>query len=99
MPVYLIIEINIRDQELYAEYSVQLPVLVERFGGSYLIQGGEVFPVSGGWRPERLVLVQFAALELVQDFLTCSEYQALVPLRQQASVSRAIIVEGYAYDR
>lgn len=98
MPVYLIIDINVQDPELYAEYTAQVLPLVERYGGSYLIRGGEVFPVSGDWHPERLVLVQFETMDLVQDFLTSPEYQALIPLRQRASISRSIIAEGYEYD-
>jgi len=98
MPVYLLIEINVQDHELYAEYTAQVLPLVERYGGRYLIRGGEVFPVSGNWRPERLVLVQFETMDLVQDFLTSPEYQTLIPLRQRASSSRSIIVEGFSYD-
>jgi len=95
MPVYLIIEIDVQDHELYGEYTAQVLPLVERYGGHYLARGGEVFPVSGDWHPERFVLIRFEAMYLVQDFLTSPEYQALVPLRQRASSSRAIIVEGY----
>jgi uncharacterized protein (DUF1330 family) len=98
MPVYLLIEINVEDHELYAEYTAQVLPLVERYGGRYLIRGREVFPVSDNWRPERLVLVQFETMDLVQDFLTSPEYQALIPLRQRASSSRSIIAEGYEYD-
>lgn len=98
MPVYLLIEINVRDYELYSEYTTQVLPLVERYGGRYLVRGGEVFPVSGDWRPERLVLVQFETMDLVQDFLTSPEYQALIPLRLRASISRAIIAEGFVYD-
>jgi uncharacterized protein (DUF1330 family) len=98
MPVYLLIEIDVQDHELYAEYTVQVLPLVERYGGRYLVRGSEVYPVTDDWRPERLVLVQFETMDLVQDFLTCPEYQALVPLRQRASASRALIAEGYSYD-
>lgn len=98
MPVYLIVEINVNDNELYAEYTGQVLPLVERHGGRYLVRGGHAYSVSGDWHPERLVLVQFENMDLVQDFLTCPEYQALIPLRQRASTSRAIIVEGFSYD-
>jgi uncharacterized protein (DUF1330 family) len=98
MPVYLVIEINVQDPELYAEYTMQVLPLVEHYGGLYLIRGGNVFPVSGDWHPERLVLVQFETMDQVQDFLTSPEYQALIPLRQRASSSRAIVVEGFSYD-
>ena len=95
MPVYLLIEISVEDHELYAEYTAQVLPLVERYGGNYLIRGGGVFPVSGDWRPERLVLVQFETMDVVQDFLTSPEYQALIPLRQRACSSRSIIAEGH----
>jgi uncharacterized protein (DUF1330 family) len=98
LPVYLLIDINVADQELYAEYTQQVLPMVERYGGRYLVRGGEVFPVSGDWRPERLVLVRFETMDLAQDFLTSPEYQALVPLRQRASSSRSIIVEGCECD-
>jgi uncharacterized protein (DUF1330 family) len=71
MPVYLIIEIEVRDPDLYAEYTEQVLPLVERNGGRYLVRGSEVYPVSGDWHPERLVLVQFESMDQVRDFLTC----------------------------
>jgi uncharacterized protein (DUF1330 family) len=98
MPVYLIIEINVYDNDLYTEYTLQILPLVERYGGRYLVRGNEVYPVSGDWRPERLVLIQFETMDLVQDFLTCPEYQALIPLRHRASSSRSIIAEGFSDD-
>lgn len=98
MPVYLISDVTILDQDLYAEYAGQVPALVERYGGRYLVRGGGVVPLGGSWRPERIVLVQFETMDLVQDFLDCAEYRALVPLRQQSSISRTIIVEGYNHD-
>ncbi|MEJ2672582.1 MAG: DUF1330 domain-containing protein [Deltaproteobacteria bacterium] len=98
MPVYLIIEIDVKDHELYADYTVQVMSLVERYGGRYLVRGNEIFPVSGDWRPERLVLVQFESMDLVHDLLSSSEYKALIPLRQRSTSSRAIIAEGFSYD-
>jgi uncharacterized protein (DUF1330 family) len=98
MAVYLIIEINVYDQELYSEYTAQVLPLVERYGGSYLVRGSELYPVSGDWHPERLVLIQFETVDLVQDFLTSPEYRALIPLRDRASSARAIVAEGFSSD-
>jgi uncharacterized protein (DUF1330 family) len=95
--VYLIIEIKVQDPDLYAEYTEQVLPLVERFGGHYLVRGNEVYPVSGDWHPERLVLMQFASMDQVHDFLTCPEYRALIPLRERASISRSIVAEGFYY--
>ncbi len=99
MPVYLVIEVNVEDPELYTEYAQQVMPLVERYAGRYLVRGSGVFSVSGDWHPDRFVVIQFETIDLVQDFLTSPEYQALIPLRQRASSSRALIVEGFSYDR
>jgi uncharacterized protein (DUF1330 family) len=97
MPVYLIIEITVIDPEVYAEYVDQVPAVVERYGGRYLVRGGGVTPLSGDWHPERIIVVEFDGIEQIQDFLNSPEYQALVPLRQQSTTSRSVIVEGSAF--
>ncbi len=95
MPVYLIIDVTIIDQEVYAEYVEQVPAVVEKYGGTYLVRGGEVFTLAGGWEPERIVMVEFDAIDQVQEFFASPEYLALASLREQSSTFRAIIVEGY----
>ena len=97
MPVYLIIDITIRDQEMYADYVDQVPAVVERYGGHYLVRGGGVTPLSGDWHPERIIVVEFDGIEQIQDFLSSPEYQGLVPLREQSTTSRSVIVEGSAF--
>ena len=95
MPVYLIIDIAIIDQEVYAEYVEQVAGVVEKYGGTYLVRGGEVFPVAGDWHPERIVIVEFESLEQVQEFYASPEYLALAPLREESSSIRAVITEGF----
>jgi uncharacterized protein (DUF1330 family) len=94
MPVYLIIEITVIDPEVYGEYVEQVSALVEQYGGRYLARGGDVVPLTDDWQPQRIVLIQFDTIDQVQDCFASPEYQALVPLREQSTTSRAIIVEG-----
>jgi uncharacterized protein (DUF1330 family) len=98
MPVYVIIDITVVDQGLYEEYVAQVPGVVEQYGGRYLVRGGEVVPLAGGWRPERIVVLEFESLDQAQEYLTSPEYLALAPLREKCTASRAIIVPGYEYD-
>ena len=95
MSVYLIIDIAIIDQEVHAEYVEKVSGVVEKYGGTYLVRGGEVFPVAGDWHPKRIVIVEFENPEQVQEFYASPEYLALAPLREQSASIRAIIVEGY----
>ena len=99
MSVYLIIDITVIDQGLYEEYVARVPAVVEQYGGRYLVRGGEVVALAGDWQPERIVVLEFESSDQAQEYLTSPEYLALAPLREQCTISRAIIVPGYEYDQ
>jgi uncharacterized protein (DUF1330 family) len=96
MSAYLILEIAVTDQAQYSRYITKAPAIIERFGGRYLVRGGTVTPVSGSWSPERMVVIEFASAVRAQECQNSPEYREIAPLREQATVSRAIIVEGCA---
>ena len=94
MSVYMIVEIKVEDEWLYAEYVEKVRAIVEAHGGRYLVRGGVVTPVSGGWNPERMIVVEFESTEQVRQCFNSPEYLELAPLREQSTVSRAILVDG-----
>lgn len=94
MAVYLIIEITVKDRELYARYVGKVPGVIERHGGRYLVRGGKVTPFSGNWEPERIVVVEFDTMEQVERCFGSPEYREIAPLREKSILSRGIIVEG-----
>ena len=98
MSVYMIIEIRVMNEPLYARYVGRVHEVVTRHGGKYLVRGGNVTPVSGDWNPERLILIEFESLERLQACFKSPEYLELAPMRQQSTISRAIIAEGYVPD-
>lgn len=96
MSGYLILDIDVTDRELYGRYVAQATSIIEKAGGRYLVRGGRVTCLSGGWNPQRLVVIEFETVEQARRCLDSTEYRTIAPLREQAAVSRAIIVEGYA---
>ena len=94
MPVYLIIEIGMKDSEAYAEYVEKVPEVIKKYGGKYLARGGKVTSMMGNWNPERLILIEFDSIARIQECFQSPEYLELAPLREQSTVSRSIIVEG-----
>jgi uncharacterized protein (DUF1330 family) len=97
MPVYLVIDVTILDQDLFGEFVARIPAVLEQYGGRYLARSAEISVMVGDWQPERIVLIQFETIDLVQEFFASPEYLALVPLREKSAISRAIIVEGYKF--
>jgi uncharacterized protein (DUF1330 family) len=91
----MIIEIGIKNRELYASYVEKVPAVIEKHGGRYLVRGGKITPLSGDWKPERMIVIEFATIEQLQKCFQSKEYLELAPLREQSTASRSIIVEGY----
>ena len=95
MSVYMIVEIKIRNKDLYSRYVELVPEIVNKYGGRYMARGGKVTPLSGNWNPERIILIEFETIEQLQKCFTSSEYLQIAPFREQSTISRSIIVDGY----
>jgi uncharacterized protein (DUF1330 family)/2-polyprenyl-3-methyl-5-hydroxy-6-metoxy-1,4-benzoquinol methylase len=94
MSVYMVIEIAVKDPDRYAQYLDRVRPVVEAHGGRYLARGGQVTPMSGGWNPERIVIIAFESLERLRQCFGSLEYRELAPLREASTESRAVVVEG-----
>lgn len=93
---YIINEITVTDPTAYAEYVRRAPAVVAAFGGRYIVRAGAVTPMIGEPPTARIVVVEFPSHQAAADFLASPEYQAILPVRQAASTSRAYIVDGVA---
>ena len=96
MPAYAVASIHVEDPELMARYSAAVPEIVARHGGRYLVRGGAVETVEGDWDPGRLVILEFDSVEAARGMFASPEYQEIAALRQDATQSNLIIVDGYA---
>jgi uncharacterized protein (DUF1330 family) len=93
MTAHVVIEIKVIDKEMYALYMQQVPPIVKQFGGRYLVRAGKITTISGDWRPERVILLEFDSAAQVRKWLTSPEYAAVAPLREKPTISRAIVIE------
>ena len=94
MPYYMVLDVEVREPEAYAEYVRRVPETIAKYGGRYLVRGGAVERLSGGWQPERLVILEFPSRERMQEWNASPEYQVLATIRTGATVSRAVGVPG-----
>ena len=94
MAAYLIGDIEVTDAALYDDYRRQVAATVQKYGGRFVVRGGTVQPLEGGWTPKRLVLLEFPSLEQAQKWYRSSEYAPLIALRQRASRGKLVLVEG-----
>jgi uncharacterized protein (DUF1330 family) len=96
MVVYAIIEITIEDNETYLEYVKTVRSIVEQHHGRHLIRGGTVSPLSGDWRPERLVVIEFPSSTDLRRCFRSPEYKRIASLRECSTTSKVVMVEGFS---
>jgi uncharacterized protein (DUF1330 family) len=94
MAAYIIADVRVTDPATYAEYVRQVGPTLELYGGRFLVRGGGVLALEGGWEPQRIVVIEFSDIESARAWHSSPEYAPLVRLRQSASEGRFIGVEG-----
>lgn len=96
MKGYLVANITVTDPERYRLYREQVPEIIARYGGRFLVRAGTVHPLEGELGFDRFVVAEFPSMEAVRRFYDSPEYAPLLKLRSEASRSRVAFVEGYA---
>ncbi len=94
MKGYVMGEIEVTDPEAYEEYRSKVLATVEQYGGRFLVRGGRLEPLEGGWAPTRIVLLEFPSFGQAQAWYRSPQYAPLITLRQKASRGRLVLVEG-----
>jgi len=94
MAAYVIGEIEVTDPAAYAEYGKQVLATIEKHGGRFVVRGGAVEPLEGGWAPKRLVVLEFPTMAKAREWYHSTEYAPLIKMRQKASRGKLVAVEG-----
>ena len=94
MPAYLIVRANVTDMQQYQEYMKLTPAIVDKYGGQFIIRGGDKLILEGPDAPERIVLLKFESVAAAQRMYNSDEYQAAIKLREGAADASFIVMEG-----
>jgi uncharacterized protein (DUF1330 family) len=96
MSVYTISDILVHNWEKYEDYVKQTRAIAEKFGGKYHIRGGAITVVTGDWKPNRLIMIEFPSMEALEQFRNSPEYEPVAAIRKNSSTMiSSIVVEGY----
>ena len=74
MPAYVIVDCEVTDPERYEVYKELAPPAIAKYGGRYLVRGGDVTPLEGDWRPDRIVILEFPDVDTAKRFYASPEY-------------------------
>lgn len=94
MTAYVVADIDVHDPARFGEYVSRVVPFVEKYGGSYLVRGGETTVEEGDWSPNRLVIIAFPSRSAAEGFLADEDYQPVAAIRHEATTSNLVIVSG-----
>ena len=94
MAAYVLNDMEITDPSLFEEYKKLSPATVAQYGGRFLARGGRTETLEGDWSPKRLVILEFPSVEQARAWADSPEYAPAKRLRQLASKSNLIVIEG-----
>jgi uncharacterized protein (DUF1330 family) len=96
MSAYMIASVHVTDWDQYKKYMKVTPGIIEKYGGRFIVRGGDVVTLEGPQEDLRVVMVEFPSLAQAKTFYYSKEYTAARALRAGAASASFIAVEGVA---
>lgn len=94
MKAYVIIDVSITDPARYEDYKKLTPGSLLPYEGKFVVRGGRAETLEGTWQPGRIVVLEFPSFERAKAWWSSEGYAPAKALRQSASVTKMIVVEG-----
>ena len=85
MSACVIGHITVKDEEKWAQYRAQVPATLAPWGAELLFRGQRADILAGQHEHFDTVVIRFPDADSVDAWYNSPEYQALIPLRQQAA--------------
>ena len=94
MSAYVVANVKITNPERYAQYIQLTPASILPFGGRFIVRGGRSEKLEGAVEANRIVVLEFDSYERAKDWYESEGYRHAKEIRQSASVSSLILVDG-----
>ena len=94
MTAYLLGRVEITDPDRYKDYMKKTPGAIEKYGGKFIVRGGEVLTLEGTEEKRRMVLIEFPSLDKAKEFYFSPEYQEVKKLREGAAKGQFLAIDG-----
>jgi len=85
MTAFFVATSRIKDSEKFAEYGAKAAGTFPAFGGTLVIRGKADQALAGHSDHQAVGVVRFPDMESLNNWYQSNEYQALIPLREEAA--------------
>ena len=94
MPAYVLAEVRITNPEGYKAYTAHVPATLAKYGGKFLVRGGDAHVLEGEWPQVRRVLIEFPSVDAARRWWDSPEYEKPKAMRRANSEGRLLLLEG-----
>lgn len=94
MAGYIVVDVDVIDSEEYRTYAQQTQATIDKYGGKFLVRGGQHETLEGDWQAKRVVIIEFPSVEQAKAWYNSPEYTAIIGIRHRSASSRMILVQG-----
>ena len=85
MSAYVIGHITVKDPDKWQRYRERVPATLTAWGGEVVLRGRRVAVLSGDHAHMDTVVIRFPDTNAVSCWYGSTDYQALIPLREEAA--------------
>lgn len=94
MPAYVVVQVEITDQAKYEAYKALTPAAVSKYGGRFIVRGGQAEDLEGRWDVPRLVILEFESVARAKEWYESPEYRHARQVRAGGANMIMTVVEG-----
>ena len=94
MPAYVIVNVDVLDEEAGWAYAPVAQQSILSHGGRYLVAGPTPEPVEGAWDFSRLLVIEFPDMDRIREWYDSPEYRRAREMRKSTARVRMLFAEG-----
>jgi uncharacterized protein (DUF1330 family) len=94
MAAYVIARVKVTDPTRYQTYVQSTLPTIAKFGGRFVVRGGQTVTLEGPEETRRIVILEFSSLEQAQAWYNSDDYQTVRKLRVGAAEGGFLAVDG-----
>ncbi|MYT32180.1 MULTISPECIES: DUF1330 domain-containing protein [unclassified Streptomyces] len=94
MPAYVIVNVDVLDEEAGLAYAPVAQESILSHGGRYLVAGPTPEPVEGSWDASRFMVIEFPDMDRIRQWYDSPEYRRARAIREGKVRVAMLFVEG-----
>ncbi|MDQ2801185.1 MAG: DUF1330 domain-containing protein [Pseudomonadota bacterium] len=92
---YVVADIEITDPAMFEEYRGKAAATITKYGGRYLVRGGDPERLEGDRPVRRWVVLEFVSPERARAWYHSEDYAPVKALRLKSAKTHAFLLAGH----